>query len=81
MQVVYVIKSFQNAVKRNKLCYWREEQATEEWHRLPSRQVIELGLQHTASLMRNSHWALFASCKKIKAVIHAEESESARLTP
>ena len=81
MPVEYVTKSFQNALKSSECCYWEGEWATEKYHKLLSRQVVELGLQNIASVMCSSHWALFASCKKIKAAIHAEDTESARTTP
>lgn len=70
MPVVYVIKSFQNALRRNKQCCWGEEWATESCQDCP---VIELGLEYAAALVCSSHWALFSSCKKIKAVIHPED--------
>lgn len=64
---VHAIKSFQNAFKRNKQCYWVEEWATETCQDCP---VIELGSEHAAAPVCNSHWALFSSCKKIKTAIH-----------
>lgn len=70
MPVVYVIKSFQNALRRNKQCCWGEEWATESCQDCP---VIELGLEYAAALVCSSHWALFSSCKKIKAVINPED--------